>query len=83
MVKTMALNDLKYWDARSTKKKKKKARHVILKSSPWSLTIPIPFPTGSKRLARRSSLNLNLPQPSQEKIRESTGEGKERGRSKH
>ena len=26
MVKTMALNDLKYWDARSTKKKK--ARHV-------------------------------------------------------
>ena len=23
MVKTMALNDLKYWDARSTKKKKK------------------------------------------------------------
>ena len=69
MVKTMALNDLKYWDARSTKKKKKskacktKARHVILKSSPWSLTIPIPFPTGSKRLARRSSLNLNLPQP--------------------
>ena len=27
-----------------------KARHVVLKGFPWSLTITIPLPTGSKRL---------------------------------
>ena len=83
---------LKSWDAccivaqRSKKKSYvlfAKARHVILKGFPWSLTIPIPLPTGSKPLARKPSLNLNLSQPRQEKTRESTDEGKERGQAKH
>ena len=85
MVKNIALNIGMHVarKKKACKACKTKARLVILKSSPWSLTIPIPFPTDSKRLARKPSLNLNLSKPWQEKIRESTGEGKERGQAKH
>ena len=44
-----------------------KARHVILKGSLWSLSFPNPLPTGSKILARKPYLNLNLSQLWQEK----------------
>ena len=40
-------------------------------------------PTGSKRLARKPLLNLNLSKPEQERMPKSTSEAKEKVQAKH